>query len=281
MEITILIDNNPHPKLNLLTEHGLSFYFETDGLKWLFDVGASDKFHSNALNLGIDIEDIDFLVLSHGHSDHTGGLEQFIKVNHKAQIIMSAEVEGNTFYSYRLQSKRNISVNHPIVTQNINRFIFADDNMRISQSVGLVCKIPRIHETPKANSNFYVINSGGEQPDEFKHEIALTLNTVDGLVVFSGCAHNGVLNILEACSNYFNKTQIIACIGGTHLIDSDSKKAYESESEINQIGKSIISDYPNLQLITGHCTGINVKKQLSILLGNNFKSFHSGTILSL
>ncbi|HAH56046.1 MAG TPA: hypothetical protein DCM02_12385 [Flavobacterium sp.] len=281
MKVTILIDNNPHPKLNLLTEHGLSCYFEVDGFKWLFDVGASDQFYRNALNLGINIENIDFLVLSHGHFDHTDGLEQFIAVNRKAQIIMSSEIEFNTFYSYRLQSKRNIGINYSIVTQNRDRFIFANDNLQISPSVGLVCKLPRIYKIPKANTNLYMKNSVGEQLDTFNHELALVVNTDNGLVVFSGCSHNGVLNILESCSNYFNRPQIIACVGGTHLKDSDSNNEYETESEINEIAKSITSLYPNMHLITGHCTGIKVQKQLSKILGDKFKTFYSGATISI
>jgi 7,8-dihydropterin-6-yl-methyl-4-(beta-D-ribofuranosyl)aminobenzene 5'-phosphate synthase len=280
MKVAVLIDNNPHPELNLLTEHGLSIFFEADGFKWLMDVGASEHFYTNAVSMGINIEDVDFLVLSHGHSDHTGGLAKFIEVNQKAQIIMSAQIEGKTFFSYRLQSKRNIGINYSIVTQNINRFIFVNGNMRISKNVGLVSEIPIIFETPKANRRLYMLNSKGEQLDEFKHEVVLAVNTTKGVVVFSGCSHNGILNILDACSNYFNKSEIIACIGGTHLIDSDSNNTYESESEINALGKSIISHYPNMQLITGHCTGTNAHKQLSIILGDNYKSFYSGNFLS-
>lgn len=74
MKITVLIDNNPDPELSLCHEHGLSFYFEIDGLKWLFDVGASDQFSVNARKLDIAIKDVDYLILSHGHKDHTGGL---------------------------------------------------------------------------------------------------------------------------------------------------------------------------------------------------------------
>jgi 7,8-dihydropterin-6-yl-methyl-4-(beta-D-ribofuranosyl)aminobenzene 5'-phosphate synthase len=281
MEVTILIDNNPHPELNLLTEHGLSIYFEADGFKWLFDVGASERFYTNALSMGINVEDIDYLVLSHGHFDHTGGLEKFIKVNHKAHIVMSAQIEGKNFYSYRHQSKRNIGINQSIVTQNINRFILSDGNMRISKRVGLVCVIPGIYETPKANNKLTQSDPDGEKPDEFKHEVALAVRTAKGIVVFSGCSHNGLLNILEACSNYYNHSNIIACIGGTHLIDGDSINVFESAEEINKIGRSIISLYPNMQLITGHCTGIKAKKQLSIILGDNSKSFHSGSILSI
>ena len=67
MKVTVLIDNNPHPTQNLLTEHGLSIYFEVDGFKWLLDVGASEQFYTNAVSLGINITDVDFLVLSHAH----------------------------------------------------------------------------------------------------------------------------------------------------------------------------------------------------------------------
>jgi 7,8-dihydropterin-6-yl-methyl-4-(beta-D-ribofuranosyl)aminobenzene 5'-phosphate synthase len=280
MRVAVIIDNNPHPSQDLLTEHGLSIYFEADGFKWLVDVGGSAQFCTNAVSMGINVEDVDFLVLSHGHFDHTGGLEQFIKVNKKAQIIISAQILGKTFYSYRLQAKRDISINHSVVNQHINRFIVADGNMRISTNVGLVCEIPIIYTTPKANNKLFIVDSDGEQPDGFKHEVALAVNTAEGIVVFSGCSHNGVLNILEACSIYFNQPQIIACIGGTHLIDSDAINKFETESEINEIGKTIVSSYPNMQLITGHCTGINVQSQLSKILGVNFKSFHSGTYLS-
>ncbi len=65
MKAAVLVDNNPHPTQNLLTEHGLSIYFEADGFKWLFDVGASDYFYTNAKRMGINVKDVDFLVLSH------------------------------------------------------------------------------------------------------------------------------------------------------------------------------------------------------------------------
>jgi len=243
-------------------------------------VGASDNFYSNALSLGIKIEDIDFVVLSHGHQDHTGGLEQFIKVNHRAKIIMSVHAKDKTFFSYRLKSKRDISMNHSIVKENINRFIFINSNNQISANVGLICQIPLIYETPKANNKLFQSGSNGEKSDGFNHEVALAINTQHGMIVFSGCSHRGILNILETCSTHYN-TPVIACVGGTHLIDSDSINEYESESEINDIGKSIIHRYPNMRLYTGHCTGTNAQKYLSKMMGTNFETFHSGAILEL
>jgi 7,8-dihydropterin-6-yl-methyl-4-(beta-D-ribofuranosyl)aminobenzene 5'-phosphate synthase len=281
MNIAVLIDNNSHAENSLLTEHGLSIYFEADGYKWLFDVGASEGYYSNAGKMGIMVEDIDFLVLSHGHSDHTGGLEHFIKVNKKARIIMSSKIEGKSYYSIKRKFMRDIGINHSIVEQNIKRFILAESNMPISKNIALISEIPLIYDTPKANCKLFISDSGGEKPDDFKHEAALAVNTTAGLVVFSGCSHSGILNILEASSNYFNKSKIIACLGGTHLIDSDSFNLYESEAEIDQIGRSIISHHPTMQLISGHCTGTNAHKKLSIIMGDNYKKFHSGTTLSI
>jgi len=281
MEASVLIDNNPHPKLSLLTEHGLSIYFETDGLKWLMDVGASEQFYSNAVSMGINIADIDYLVLSHGHFDHTGGLEHFIKVNKKAQIVMSAHIKGKQFYSYRLQSKRDISIDYSIVEQNINRFTFVDSNSKITENVGLICEIPQKHKTPKGNSKLFQSDLDGEKLDEFKHEIVLAVESPKGVIVFSGCSHNGILNILEACSKYMNNSNIVACLGGTHLIDCESNNINESDMEIKEMGESINRLYPSMKLISGHCTGTNAQKILSETLGNRYSHFYTGFIFKV
>ena len=281
MKVVVLIDNNPHPELKLQSEHGLSIYFEADGFKWLFDTGASDKFYSNALSMRIKIEEIDFLVLSHGHNDHTGGLEDFIRLNHKAQIFISANIKGENYFSYRHKPKRNISINYDIVKENINRFVLAKGNMQISENVSLICDIPRIYETPRANNKLYQWVEGTEVLDDFNHEVVLAVNTSNGIVVFSGCSHNGVLNILEACSNTFNKSKIIACIGGTHLVDGDSDNVYESDTEIKEIGRSLINRYPDMKLITGHCTDTNAQKKLRTVMGDNFRAFHCGAVIEI
>jgi 7,8-dihydropterin-6-yl-methyl-4-(beta-D-ribofuranosyl)aminobenzene 5'-phosphate synthase len=281
MKVAVLIDNHPDPELKFLTEHGLSIYFEADGFKWLFDVGASGQFYANAINMGIHLEEVDFLVLSHGHSDHTGGLERFVAVNKKAKIFVSAQIEGTAFYSYRRQPKRNISIDHSVVNQNRDRFVRIADDMKISKNVGIVCNIPRIFEVPKANNKLYMARFNGDQPDEFKHEIALAVNTSAGTIVFLGCSHNGVLNMLHACSGYLKGSEIIACVGGTHLPDSDLENLYESDSEIIEIGRALVSHYPHMQLITGHCTGTHAQTILSEVMRDHFSVFYSGAMLSI
>src|SRR5574344_3030767 len=102
MELKILIDNNQsksNPKL--LSEHGLSIYIEEGSLRYLFDVGASGRWSINARELGLNVEDIDHLILSHGHADHTGGLSSFLIQNSKAKIFASEKVSKYSYSSYR------------------------------------------------------------------------------------------------------------------------------------------------------------------------------------
>lgn len=276
MKITVLIDNNPHPEQNLLTEHGLSIYFEADGFKWLLDVGASGQFLTNAQKLGINIGNVDYLILSHGHSDHAGGLDYFLNANKKAKVFLSAHVENKIFISTRRSSKRDITMDHNIVAQNPERFTLIKDDFQVSKQVGIICNIPKIYNSPKGNSKLLMVDSKGEQPDDLRHEMAIAVNTESGIVVFSGCSHNGILNILNSSSAYFGNEQISACIGGTHLIDSNSVNIYESDAEISEIGKTILRIYPGMQLITGHCTGLRAQKILSEILNGNFQLLHSG-----
>lgn len=281
MKVIILSDDRPHPYLDLLTEHGLSIYFEADGFKWLMDVGASDQYYTNALRLGVSVEDIDYLILSHGHADHTGGVEHFIRHNQKAQIIMSARVQESDFYSLRLHVKRYIGIDHVVVEQNIHRFILLEHDKRVSEHVACICDIPRNFAVPKANNKLFQADGSGERLDEFQHEVALAVRTSHGVVVFSGCSHNGLLNILQACSGYFSGARVMDCVGGTHLVDGNELNFYESDAEIHDIGCALLDLYPKMCLITGHCTGTHAQQQLSYIMGNKCSAFYSGAVMEL
>jgi len=276
MRVIVLIDNNPDPEGKFLTEHGISIYFEADGLKWLFDVGASPNFGINARNMGIDIEDVDCLILSHAHRDHTGGLAYFLRKNKKARVFMAPLSSGELFVSYRKQIHHDITINHQIVADFADRFIFADRDLSLSANVMLIRNIPKIDQLPKANSLLFQTDGKVERKDDFRHEIALAVRVEDGVVLFSGCSHHGLLNILRAASQTFKDSQIIATIGGTHLLDSDWYSEFETQDEITGIANMLIGQYPAMKLISGHCTGIQAQQLFSTILTNRFELFHSG-----
>ncbi|MGC8803655.1 MAG: MBL fold metallo-hydrolase, partial [Bacteroidales bacterium] len=218
----------------------------------------------------------DYLILSHGHHDHTGGLATFAKINTKAKIFLSAEIRNSLFFSLRHKRKKDISPDHALLKTLSERLIWIHYNTPITDNVSIVNHIPIIYPVPKGNKKLLRAVDGNEEPDYFNHEIALTVRQPEGLVVFSGCSHKGLLNILHACSQEFEHIPVLACIGGTHLLDSDADEAYETDLEIAQIGKSILQNYPQMQLITGHCTGSLAKKILADTLGENFQTFYTG-----
>ncbi len=276
MKVVVLIDNNPDPEEKFITEHGISIYFEADGLKWLFDVGASPNFGINARKLGIDIDDIDYLILSHAHLDHTGGLEYFLRKNKKARVVMAPLNSGQLFISYRKNIHHDITINHKIVEAFADRFDFGDSDRSLSPNIKLIRTIPETDPLPKANRLLFQTDGKVERPDDFRHEIALTVKCKEGVVLFSGCSHHGILNILRAASLSFEDEIIIATIGGMHLPDSDLYSSFETGEEIGDIANTINQKYPGMRLITGHCTGHQAQEQFSVIISDRFDLFHSG-----
>lgn len=282
MRINVLIDNTKHPNLSLQSEHGLSIYFETGGYKFLMDVGASGKFAANAQALNIEISDVDYLILSHGHADHTGGLEEFFRINKKAKVYLSPYAMNKSYYSMRLGEKREISFNQSMVEKHLNRFIFPTENQNISENVALICQITHHYSLPLANKVLLISEEDKKtlKADNFSHEMALAVKTANGLIVFTGCSHSGLLNILNASTQYFGNLPVISCIGGTHLIDNYHQNMFETESDIKAITLELKRLFPQLKLYTGHCTGSDAKKILTRELGNRVDFFYSGAFIN-
>ena len=264
MKLCVLVDNALGVQDELIAEHGLSIWMELDGEKWLIDTGLSDAFAKNASILGIDIADVDYLVLSHGHIDHCGGLKTFLSLNKKAKIYLSANIDNNHYYSTRRGDKRDISLNHSLIEKHHKRFIFADENIDINRYVRIVSSFPSTQPKPLANGTLLANDS----LDDFNHEIAVEITTDNDVVIVSPCSHNGVINTIEGCGNNQNATHYI---GGTHLVDG-----YESGEDLQQLATTIKSHYPQLTLISGHCTGERAKKVFHEVLNDKFIEFYTG-----
>lgn len=267
--ITCLIDNNPSAQQpELLTEHGLSFYIEWEEQKVICDVGNSALFAQNATQLGIPLSEVQQLVLSHGHKDHTGGLTQFVESNEKAEIIAAQALMKYHYYSLRHERKRDISTNRPLL-QRSTQFSPVNKSVWINAYMAVVFTPKHPHECPKAN-HFLTVNDGiGERKDLFEHEIALVIKQQDGLIIVSSCSHNGVLNTIEACQTFMDCSKVNYFIGGMHLIDG-------AGDDIAHIIQEIRNNYPGTQFVTGHCTGQEAIKKLQQELPEQITTFFSG-----
>ena len=272
MKITTLIDNVAPETSTLKAEHGLSFWMEADGKNFLIDTGATSLFADNARAMGIDIAKADYLILSHAHADHTGGLATFLATNNKAKIYLSSNARDRHCFSTRRGGKRDISIDHSLLREYNERFIFVDRNTTLTESVTLMCETVATHPMPKANATLLA----GDTPDDFSHELSIVVaNSHGAATIISPCSHRGILNIIDAAKD----CKVTNFIGGLHLLDSDEKNSFESEEEIRLLAREI--SQREIMLYTGHCTGSVAKRILSEKLRERVVEFHSGFTISI
>ena len=270
MKLVVLSDNRQLQE-SLEHEHGLCIYMETEKYKCLLDTGASDMFIHNAEQMVIDLLDVDYVFISHGHSDHIGGLMAFLEINSKAKIILSKNALSQRFFSNR-KGLREISSQIDL-TNYQDRFIFIDGVTTFENEILAFPCQKAIYSLPKANNSLMCEDANGLKPDDFNHEIVVCFG-VDELLVYTGCAHHGVLNILNSVQAVTGK-KISTLIGGFHLLDGYPDQ-YESEEEINEIAVSLVTSYPDTMIYTGHCTGNNVYSMMKKKLADNIKFFYTG-----
>ncbi len=274
MKIQIIIENNPDPQEKYLSEHGLSVYFEFANSKILLDTGQSANFLANFTSAGISVEDIDHVIVSHGHYDHAGGLEYFIEKNKKAQIHLSEGIFEQAYFSSRSGKKRNIGIRFSPAAL-LDRCRFIAENTEILPGLHVIKKVANTYPLPKANRQLFKQANGKASNDDFRHEISVVCQH-DGVHVFTGCAHKGILNILSTVGELFGNQNIRTVIGGFHLPDDNSHAKQETDEELSAIAQVLQTEYTNARYFTGHCTGEKKFSFLKKLMSERIHRFYSG-----
>ncbi len=298
MQITALIENTTRDAA-LVAEHGLSLYIHAGDLKVLFDMGASRKFLQNAETLRVDLGTVDMAVVSHAHYDHGGGLAHFLALNAGAKVYLGREADGDYYanmgarlplvlhpliYPWIKASgmfSRVIGLNKTVLDQNSDRIHVLEGDTRIHDHIFLLTSIQR--QYPLAEGNKFLLRREGArlQPDDFAHELIMVVQESDGLVVFTGCGHNGILNIISTVRKAFADQTIKGVVGGFHLALQPRKPGIAGkQADILLIAETLL-DLGVRKVCTGHCTGGAAFAILKNRMGDRIEPLYTGARISL
>ena len=273
MQIRNLIEDTSADN-SCLHEHGLSFYVETPKHRILVDAGASGKFIENAEKLNIDLTQIDTLILSHGHYDHSGGIMPFTKVNPHAGIYIHEKADGD-YYSEKPDRTYYAGIDKAIA--KLSQTIKVSEDIKIDDEISIFTNVTGRHYWPQGNKKLKKLVDGELVQDEFDHEQYLVIKAEGKEILMSGCAHNGILNILDKFIELYRHEPDIV-ISGFHMMKSSEYTPEEVET-IKQTACEL-KKYKT-KFYTGHCTGEPAFKIMKEILGVQIEYVRSGEELDI
>lgn len=253
-------------------EHGLSLYIEKNEKKILFDVGASDLFYKNAKKLDVKIADIDFLIISHGHYDHGGGLKKFFIENKTAEVFIHKQA-FEKHYALRKEGKKEFIGLDEEFKQN-RQIVFTSDRFFIDKGIQVFSNIQQSEPLPISNGGLLAGQNDQLADDSFKHEQNLIIEEDGKTILFTGCAHNGIRNILEHF-HYLKGRMPDYVVGGFHL--SRTSGICEQDEVIDEIGRYLLST--GAKYYTCHCTGIEPYNRLKAVIGDYIDYLSTGVTI--
>ncbi len=236
MKISILTDNNPGG--NTGAEHGLSYFIEHEGTKILFDTGQSDLFLRNASIIGINVEERDLIILSHGHFDHGNGLEHLTggkMICHPDSFVKRYRTIDHTYIGLK-NSRDEIAQKFDLITSRAP--------LSVSDTILFLGEIPRITDFESKQTSFSFEDGS---PDFVADDSAIALQTEKGLFVITGCGHAGVVNTLEHARKVTGEQRIFGIMGGFHL----KKRDRQTIETIHYLKENSVE-----HIIPSHCTAL-------------------------
>ena len=232
MKVTVLVENTAADGLQ--AEHGLSLFVEGQENCFLFDMGQTDLFARNADALGIDLNTAAFAVLSHGHYDHGGGIRTFFVRNDHARVYMSR----HAFEPHYNDSEKYIGLDTGLMDSD--RIVFVEEEKVIRPGCTLLNPLSAEKTEDTGSSGLTLLEDGIRKPDDFRHEQYLLIEENGKRILFSGCSHRGILNIMH----WYHPDVLI---GGFHLFRHPIDASLASCADA-------LNAYPGTYY-TCHCTG--------------------------
>lgn len=275
LRITTLSENTAGMN-GFLGEWGLSILVESDEAKVLFDTGQSLSTIHNAKLLDVDLSQIDKIVLSHGHFDHTGGLRQVLsEIGREIEVIAHPDIWQAKYATSESGESRYIGI--PFSRRELEslgaKFRLTAEPVVISDSIMTSGEVPMVTDYEEIEPFLVVKESGGFKPDIFRDDQALIIKTPPGLVVISGCAHRGIINTLYHARSLSGVKKIDTVIGGCHLMNASEERIWRTIAALKELGVA--------RLGACHCTGMVASVIMAQEFGDRFFLSNAGTVLDL
>ncbi|WP_435234730.1 MBL fold metallo-hydrolase [Psychromonas sp. PT13] len=255
--ITVIVDNKS--QIGLKNEHGLAIYIEYNGQRILFDNGQNkEALFYNAEQLNIPLTNLDFIILSHGHYDHSGNLDTLLKLNPNAHFYAHPDCLQTRYSLHPNKAPHTISIK-PNILMALSEFAdtqkhFITNATEITPGMWLTGQIPRIAADEDTGGPFF-LDTDKKQPDLLNDDMSLWLHTEDGIAVICGCCHSGIINTLTHIKQRLpSETKMTLLLGGLHLVHANKTRIDATIDYLNQ--QHIDNIYP------AHCTGDNAQALL-------------------
>ena len=280
VQITVLIENTKNSaKPKLQAKHGLSFYIRTKvddtEVIVLMDTGSSaEKLLYNVNELGVKLEDVDAVVLSHGHYDHTGALIDALK-----QMKKLVPVIGHpTLFAPKLSLKPHLRViGTPCKVSDLEAVggvpLLVKGPLKIADGITTTGEIPR--STAFENvKGFWTIQNSNFVNDVMLDDQSLVIDVQQkGLIVVSGCAHSGIINTIKYSQKITGNTKVYAVMGGFHLMSANDKRIQGTIDDLKVLGPEFVGPC--------HCTGKKAVKMIAEAFGSRCNILHTGDTVNL
>ncbi len=284
VEFMVLVEDTVYvPKMR--AEHGLSLFINAGGFRILFDTGASALFLGNAKQLGLHLNNLDALILSHNHYDHTGGVGFLIDLYadvppifaHPKAFCQSYRKLKTGEGQQNVQAPgRAIGFPYPLGLADLQkrgvRLTTNREPLKIYEDIWLSGEVARNCSFEGVGESFFA-DPQLTQKDDLPDDQALVLNTQKGLIVIVGCCHSGLVNTLEAVRSLFPGVPLWAIVGGFHLLHASAQRIKKSVSYLRTWDPQVV--------VAGHCTGFDALCSLRKAFGKRFRALTVGCRFSL
>ncbi len=274
MKIFSVVNDVARKELDLIAEHGQSFYIQTEEGDVVFDFGKtkSTLLH-NLKTLQLSLDNVDKFVLSHAHYDHSGGLEAVLELKKKATLYAHPDI-FRPRYSLREGKYQSIglSVDQATLARR-TRLILSDQPIEIVPHLWTSGGIRHRNEPVGSSPHLYVKEAESWIPDLYLDDLSLVYQRKEGLIVICGCCHAGLLNTLFQVKQQFNQP-ILATFGGLHLLNA-------SDEYLQHILSVLETHFGGISFYVNHCTGENAIEKLGTTLGNRLHTFPAGSVIKI